>query len=203
MKLHRQPGWRLGKVISTNSPSFQQMDLGLNCFRLEQRAINQKLEHAGDFSLTVEFVSKKDNLRWWCTVVYRPNERSCKHAFLGGTKRQWRCFHYTVGDFNLEDIRNANSLMFDLGLQESPMVGRRFSWTNGQTNPIWVKLDHFLIKIMSGLPTSLKWYRRVSLDLGLIMCHFTLKLANTLLPLRPFRYKLVWSTKDGFHNYLH
>lgn len=46
---------------------------------------------------------------------------------------------------NLEDIRQANAMMFDLGLLEPPAVGRKFTWTNGQEDPIWVKLDRFLV----------------------------------------------------------
>lgn len=45
------------------------------------------LERARGFSLTVEFISKRDNLRLRCTVVYGPNERSRKHVFLGETER--------------------------------------------------------------------------------------------------------------------
>lgn len=49
------------------------------------------------------------------------------------------------GFSNLEDIRNTNSLLQDLGLHEPPSVGRRFTWTNGQADPIWDKLDRFLV----------------------------------------------------------
>lgn len=42
-----------------------------------------KLLKLGDFSLSVEFVSKRENLVWWCTAVYGPNARALKNAFWG------------------------------------------------------------------------------------------------------------------------
>lgn len=46
---------------------------------------------------------------------------------------------------NLEDLRNTNCFVHDLGLLDPPFVGRRFSWTNGQVDLIWVMLDRFLV----------------------------------------------------------
>lgn len=50
-----------------------------------------------------------------------------------------------IGPPNLDDIRKANAFLHNLKLQEPPVVGRRFSWTNGQAEPIWVKLDRFIV----------------------------------------------------------
>lgn len=49
------------------------------------------------------------------------------------------------GSPNLDDIRCAQSLIRDLNLLEPPLVGRKFTWTKGQSDPIWVHLDRFLI----------------------------------------------------------
>lgn len=46
---------------------------------------------------------------------------------------------------NLDDISYANAFMFDLGLLEPPASGRKFTWTNGLVDPVWVKLDHFVV----------------------------------------------------------
>ncbi|XP_039126606.1 uncharacterized protein LOC120262766 [Dioscorea cayenensis subsp. rotundata] len=35
----------------------------------------------GLFCLSVDFISKRDNFSWRCTVVYEPNDRGHKHAF--------------------------------------------------------------------------------------------------------------------------
>lgn len=45
---------------------------------------------------------------------------------------------------NLEDIRCANTFMKEWSFG-APFVGRKFTWINGQVEPIWVKLDRFLV----------------------------------------------------------
>lgn len=112
--------------------------------------------------MTVEFQSKRENLTWRCTTVYGPNPRSLKQAFwdelrvsAGPPGLPWIIcgdFNATfdVGDKNsgppnLIDIRMANLFLQELKLLEPPAVGRRFSWTNGQADPIWVKLDRFIV----------------------------------------------------------
>lgn len=45
---------------------------------------------------------------------------------------------------NPDDIRCANTFMKEWSFG-APFVGRKFTWTNGQVEPIWVKLDHFLV----------------------------------------------------------
>lgn len=40
------------------------------------------------------------------------------------------------GDPNWEGIRNATSLLQDLGFHEPSSMGRRFTWMNGHANPI-------------------------------------------------------------------
>lgn len=49
------------------------------------------------------------------------------------------------GTSNLEGLHLANMFLQDLGLRDAPSVGRRFTWTNGQVDPVWVKLDRFII----------------------------------------------------------
>lgn len=43
--------------------------------------LTSKLLKVGDFSLSVEFFSKRENFLWQCTSVYGPNARALKHAF--------------------------------------------------------------------------------------------------------------------------
>lgn len=50
-----------------------------------------------------------------------------------------------TGGPNLEDLRCTNDLMQDLRLQHPSLVGRRFTWMNGQSDLIWVKLDYFIV----------------------------------------------------------
>lgn len=44
-------------------------------------ALSGHLVHAGEFCLMVDFCYLKDNFRWRCTSVYRPNSRSHKRSF--------------------------------------------------------------------------------------------------------------------------
>lgn len=69
----------------------------------------------GTYTLTIEFTTRISNVVWLCTTVYGPNARHLKQSF--------REFH----------------------LFEPPSFGKQFTWTNGQANPIWVKLDRFLV----------------------------------------------------------
>lgn len=43
--------------------------------------LTRKLVKKGYFSLTVDFISKRENLVWRCTTVYGPNARVMKPAF--------------------------------------------------------------------------------------------------------------------------
>lgn len=49
------------------------------------------------------------------------------------------------GTPNLKGIHSINAFLSDLGLFEPTSLGRRFTWTNGQEDPIWVKLDYFVV----------------------------------------------------------
>lgn len=57
------------------------------------------------------------------------------------------------GPPKLLDIRDASSFLHDLSLFEPAAMGRRFTWSNGQDNPIWVSLI-VLLSIGLGLSTS-------------------------------------------------
>ncbi|XP_039130342.1 uncharacterized protein LOC120266746 [Dioscorea cayenensis subsp. rotundata] len=101
------------------------------------------------------------------------------------------------GNPNLADIRDANSLLNDLYLHEPPAMGRRFTWTNGQENPIWVKLDRFLVNrarvdrfprlIQNCLPRLGSDHVPIRLEVGM----------HCSKP-RSFRFENVWTTVDGF-----
>lgn len=111
---------------------------------LEQWTPIRKVGTGGEFSITVEFLSKKDNLKWLYMGVYGPNERAHKQDFWGELRR-CRCASplpwVICGDFNaifavedepsgnpnLADIRCANAFMQDLGLLEARVLGRKFS----------------------------------------------------------------------------
>lgn len=98
----------------------------------------------------------------------------------------------------MDDIRQANCLLNDLSLFEPLAVCRRFTWTNGQSDPIWVKLYRFLVNyewrlrfprtIQASLPSLGSDYVMIRLEVGE---HFSLP--------RPFRFEMAWCTVEGFH----
>lgn len=51
------------------------------------------------------------------------------------------------GCLNLDDIRLAQMLIRNLHLVGPLSFGKWFTWTNGQANSIWVKLDRFLVNL--------------------------------------------------------
>ncbi|KAH7660084.1 DNase I-like protein [Dioscorea alata] len=57
---------------------------------------------------------------------------------------------------NQVGYNSAQNLLNDLSLYEPPLVGRNFTWTNGQTDPTWVCLDHFFVN-----PAWISCYPRV------------------------------------------
>ncbi|XP_039120313.1 uncharacterized protein LOC120256691 [Dioscorea cayenensis subsp. rotundata] len=168
----------------------------------------------GAFSVSVDFFSKKENFHWRCTSVYGPNVRQLKAEFW--EEIRGRCPAQGVpwvvgGDFNaifaledksdgppnLRDIRDASSFLNDLSLFEPPTVGRRFTWSNGQVNPTWVKLDRFIVNrtwaemfprlIQNCLPRLGSDHVPIRLEVGM-------HCSNP----RPFRFELAWNTVDGF-----
>ncbi|XP_039142274.1 uncharacterized protein LOC120279409 [Dioscorea cayenensis subsp. rotundata] len=97
---------------------------------------------------------------------------------------------------NLVDINSAQNLLNDLNLCEPPLVGRKFTWTNGQIDPTWVRLDRFLVN-----PAWISLFPRVhqtSLP-RLGFDHVPLRLeAGVFLPkVKRFRFEQVWFLENN------
>lgn len=101
------------------------------------------------------------------------------------------------GTFNCEDIRLAQGLVADLHLLEPPFFGKRFTWTNGQASPIWVKLDRFLVN-----SRWVEFFPRVTQNClpRLGSDHVPIRLESGLhIPKpRPFRFEQAWCLADNF-----
>jgi exonuclease III len=95
---------------------------------------------------------------WWLTCVYGLQGNQEKIQFLQSLREiRALCIGpwLVLGDFNLilrEEEKNNNNLdrammgMFrrwanDLALNEIPLIGRKYTWSNGHSNPTLVKLD--------------------------------------------------------------
>ncbi|KAH7677423.1 DNase I-like protein [Dioscorea alata] len=178
-----------------------------------------QLVQVGEFSLTVDFCSTCDLFRWSCTNVYGPIARSRKGDFWAELRNcatessvPWVIYGdfnaiFSVGDKsfgapNFEDIRQAGTFMIDLGLLELCSTGKHFTWTNGQENPLWVKLDRFLVNL-----AFVEHFPRLSQiclpRIGSDHVPLHLEAGFHLLPCRQFRFKLMWLTVEGFHELIH
>ncbi|KAH7677295.1 RNA-directed DNA polymerase protein [Dioscorea alata] len=168
----------------------------------------------GDFSLTVDFCSSRDQSRWRCTSVYEPNARNRKLDFwneLRGCATDSAVPWVLCGDFNaifsledkhsgtpsLVDINFSSSFLHDFLLREPSTLGRRFTWTNGQAEPIWVKLDRFLVNIaFANLYTRL--FQECLPRLGSDHVPLLLVVGVQRSIPRQFRFELVWFSAEGF-----
>lgn len=87
--------------------------------------------------------------------------------------------------------------MFDLGLLEPLSIGRKFTWTNGQVDPIWVKLNRFLVNY-AWVDNYPKILQKSLPRLGSDHVPIRLEVGTFCSVPRPFRFELPWTTADGF-----
>lgn len=172
------------------------------------------LKHQGLFSLTIEFTNQANRIIWMCTSIYGPNARHLKPQFwdeirhcaphssvpwviCGDFNSIFDPFDKSNGSFHREDIRLAQNLVMELQLLEPPSFGRHFTWTNGQSDPIWVKLDRFLVN-----PKWTKLFPRVLQNclprLGSDHVPISLEFGVHIPKPRPFRFEKVWCSADNF-----
>lgn len=123
---------------------------------------------ANSFGLTIKVSCNYDQSTFHITNVYRPAHASGKMPFVTWLMNldttdfdDW----ILVGDFNLyrsSDDRNKpggdysemqlfNGLISDLDLIDIPFCGRRYTWSNMQTDPLLIKLDWVLTSSAWGL----------------------------------------------------
>lgn len=147
----KNPNWRIyhkgcgvGLVDHAliNVPSYLRVVLRIELLLVGMVQSYQVDWYMGEFCMTVDFCSLKDNFRWQCTSFYGPNSRSHKSSFweeIRGCEGMSNVPRVICGDFNaifvqeykapgtpnLEDIRSASSLIQDLALCEPLSIGRR------------------------------------------------------------------------------
>jgi hypothetical protein len=110
------------------------------------------------FGHTICFRSNLDGHVWWLSNIYAPCSPHGREAFLAwfsnleiAEDKLW----IFLGDFNMiryhenrdklggDPIRmlNCNAAISQLGLQEIPLKGQTFTWSNMQRQPLLEKLD--------------------------------------------------------------
>lgn len=208
-----QPSWReIGGskldhfCFSPANGTSGSMVIGWNSSLRKGRVVS-----VGSFCLSVEFTNLCDHSTWLCTTVYGPNLRHLKPSFWEKLRNCHTDMPWVIcGDFNaiflvedknigipnLTDIRSAQSLVCDLNLVEPPLVGRKFTWTNGQSDPIWVHLDRFLVN-QKWLDVFSRVHQTSLPRLGSDHVPLRLEAGSFLSKGRPFRFEQFWYSEVG------
>jgi exonuclease III len=116
------------------------------------------LEFQNDFSISVKFTCNISNDIWYLTNIYGPSHADRKDEFLHWFSNismpddsDW----LIMGDFNyirkpsdmnkpggnINEMLQFNEAISHLGLVEIPFKGRKFTWSNMQSDPLLEKLD--------------------------------------------------------------
>jgi hypothetical protein len=113
--------------------------------------------YSSKFAITVLFTAQHNAEKWKITTVYGPCHGRDRQEFvdwLNSIQIQNDENWLFVGDFNfyrlqnrnkdggnIQDIMVFNSIISNLGLQEIPLKGRKFTWSNMQQEPLLEQLD--------------------------------------------------------------
>ena len=143
------------------STSFPQM-VPLEEFWLPSKVhlLKVKWFFQNEYAISICFTSQLNEDTWILTTVYAPCTYKGKREFLNwfqAIQMPEEVSWLIVGDFNLirrHEDRNReggdiqemflfNEAISSLGLIEIPLCGRRFTWTNKQTEPLLERFDWF------------------------------------------------------------
>ncbi|XP_020405790.1 uncharacterized protein [Zea mays] len=156
---------------------------------------------------------------WWLTCVYGPQGDDGKILFLQELRDvRTACAGpwLVAGDFNLiyktSDKNNSNfnrammgrfrDLINDLGLKEIPLLGRKFTWSNQQDNPVLVKLDRVFCTVDWELTfPRVLLHSAASLDSD--HCPLLLGRSDNRPGKRRFHFESFWTKLEGFQEEVH
>jgi hypothetical protein len=109
--------------------------------------------YSSKFAITIQLTAQHNAEKWKLTTVYGPCQGRDIHDFVDwlnvvqiNDDEKWMF----VGDFNfyrslenrnkdegnMQDIMIFNSIISNLDLQEIPLKGRKFTWSNIQQEPL-------------------------------------------------------------------
>ncbi|XP_026438856.1 uncharacterized protein LOC113337381 [Papaver somniferum] len=169
----------------------------------------------GEYTLSIHCTNKSDNFQWILTNVYGPNkpvERTDFWIELDDVYRYWSNLPWCIGgDFNTitkcDEKKNCrkitrsmlkfNKFIVEHDLIDLPLKGARYTWSNGQSNPVMCRLDRFLIS-----PSFEQHYPLVS---QLAKARPTSDHIPLLLDISdptwgpiPFRFEVMWFLENVF-----
>jgi exonuclease III len=114
--------------------------------------------HNLNYAVTVKFTSRHNNETWQLTTVYGPCQAPEREEFinwLNDLEIQDNDNWMILGDFNfyrslndrnrsggnINDIFIFNEVISNVGLQEIPLKGRKYTWSNMQDEPLLEQID--------------------------------------------------------------
>lgn len=163
-------------------------------------------------SAKVKMVGARDS--WWITVVYGPQQNEVKVEFLGellsfraGNAGPW----LLCGDFNLifeaadknngrldrRNMRRFRAFIDSAHLQDIALIGRRYTWSNGQDAPTLERLDRALATVEWFILFPYHCLKQLSSDCS---DHWPLLLMLDTSPGAKwqFRFESFWTKLPGF-----
>jgi hypothetical protein len=167
-----------------------------------------------NYSMSVEFNSTISGAVWVITNVYAPCTAEGKidflnwlHDFILPDETDW----LLVGDFNLirrprdrnrprgniQDTMRFNEVISNLGVDELPLYGNRYTWSNKQAAPLLERLNWFFASVswITSYPGSV--VSTPSRDVS--DHHPCLILMNTDIPkAKTFRFENHWLLHEKF-----
>jgi exonuclease III len=180
----------------------------------DKRIVEKIDVFVGEYVLACSFRSVEEDFSWAYAGVYGPNLDAFRSSLwdeLAGLISWWEMSWCIGGDFNVirfpmersSGVRLNSSMLefsdfiFEQGLMDLPLAGGLFTWSNNQENPIWSRLDRFLISPEwdAKFPGTLQ--KRLS---RLCSDHFPILLdcGGIHWGPSPFRFENMWLKSEGF-----
>ncbi|XP_058103553.1 uncharacterized protein LOC131247134 [Magnolia sinica] len=168
---------------------------------------------SGTYSVSVILHDALSDFRYLVSSVHGPNSEDSRKDFWVELSASRLCFSdptCLVGDFNMirfvEEKSHGNKVSPAMGafsawiddqdLVDLPLLGARFTWTNGRASPILSRLDRFLLS-----PEWLDYFSFISQSALPITtsdhCPILLSAEETNLGPKPFRFDS-WVKIDSF-----
>jgi hypothetical protein len=166
------------------------------------------------FAITVKFTAMLNAETWTLTTVYGPCtelERQDFINWLNGLNIDDNCNWMFVGDFNfyrsledrnweggnMQNIIVFNEMISNLGLQEIPLKGRSFTWSNMQEKPLLEQIDWCF--------TSVNWIYDYPNTLMLPLAKTTsdhvpcmIQIGTSTSKAKVFRFENLWLDQASF-----
>jgi exonuclease III len=170
--------------------------------------------YTSKFALTVKFTAVHNAEEWKLTSVYGPCQGQQRQEFIewfNSLRMDDDINWMFIGDFNfyrslenrnkeggnMHDIMVFNEALSNLGLQEIPLKGRSYTWSNMQQDPLMEQLDWCF--------TSTNWISDYPNTLMIPLAKTTsdhvpcvVQIGTSIPKAQVFRFENFWTDQPGF-----